>query len=150
MTWKLFTKVTFFKAFIQCKRDHFIFLRKKYIHTHAWASLVVQSVKNLPAVQETQVQSLGQEDPLEKGMATTPIWKSYKQRSLEEPVHGMARVGHDLAMKPPPRGISSFFEKKIQTYIGLEKMKKIKTMSATMWQENIWWGRWICYFPHFL
>ena len=27
-------------------------------------------VKNLPAVQETQVQSLGQEDPLEKGMAT--------------------------------------------------------------------------------
>ena len=27
-------------------------------------------VKNLPAIQETQVQSLGQEDPLEKGMAT--------------------------------------------------------------------------------
>ena len=49
----------------------------------------------------------------------------------------MARAGHDLAMKPPPRGISSFFEKKIQTHIGLEKMKKIKTMSATMWQENI-------------
>ena len=34
------------------------------------ASLVAQMVKNLPAVQETQVQSLGQEDPLEKGMAT--------------------------------------------------------------------------------
>ena len=34
------------------------------------ASLVVQMVKNLPAVQETQVQSLRQEDPLEKGMAT--------------------------------------------------------------------------------
>ena len=34
------------------------------------ASLVAQTVKNLPAVQETQVQSLGQEDPLEKGMAT--------------------------------------------------------------------------------
>ena len=30
------------------------------------ASLVAQMVKNLPAVQETQVQSLGQEDPLEK------------------------------------------------------------------------------------
>ena len=27
-------------------------------------------IKNLPAIQETQVQSLGQEDPLEKGMAT--------------------------------------------------------------------------------
>ena len=34
------------------------------------ASLVAQTVKNPPAVQETQVRSLGQEDPLEKGMAT--------------------------------------------------------------------------------
>ena len=34
------------------------------------ASLVAQTVKNLPAMQETQVQSLGQEDPLEKDMAT--------------------------------------------------------------------------------
>ena len=34
-----------------------------------WASLVAQMVKNLPAMQETQVQSLGQDDPLAKGMA---------------------------------------------------------------------------------
>ena len=34
------------------------------------ASLVAQLVKNLPAIQESQVQSLGQEDPLEKEMAT--------------------------------------------------------------------------------
>ena len=34
------------------------------------ASLVAQMVNNPPAIQETQVQSLGQEDPLEKGMAT--------------------------------------------------------------------------------
>ena len=33
-------------------------------------SLVVQMVKNLPAMQETEVHSLGQEDPLEKGKAT--------------------------------------------------------------------------------
>ena len=33
-------------------------------------SLGAQTVKNLPAMQETQVRSLGQEDPLEKGMAT--------------------------------------------------------------------------------
>ena len=33
-------------------------------------SLVAQMVKNLPAVRETQVQSVGQDDPLEKGMAT--------------------------------------------------------------------------------
>ena len=35
-----------------------------------WASLVAQEVKNLPAVPETRVRSLGQEDTLEKGMAT--------------------------------------------------------------------------------
>ena len=35
-----------------------------------WASLVAQSVKNLPAMQDTQVQSLGREDPLEEEMAT--------------------------------------------------------------------------------
>ena len=37
---------------------------------YSWASLVVQMVKNPPAMQETWVQSLGWEDPLEKGMAT--------------------------------------------------------------------------------
>ena len=36
----------------------------------SWASLVAQMVKNLPAMQETHVRSLGQEEPLEKGMAT--------------------------------------------------------------------------------
>ena len=47
--------------------------------------LVVQLVKNLPAVQETWVQSLDQEDPLEKGMATTPVFlpgEFHGQRSL--------------------------------------------------------------------
>ena len=37
---------------------------------YSWASLVVQTIKNLPAVQETWVRSLGWEDPLEKGMIT--------------------------------------------------------------------------------
>ena len=40
------------------------------VYTYIGASLVAQSVKNLPAVQETQVRSLGWEDPLEKEMAT--------------------------------------------------------------------------------
>ena len=35
-----------------------------------WSSLVAQVVKNLPAMQETRVQSLGWKDPLEKEMAT--------------------------------------------------------------------------------
>ena len=37
---------------------------------YSWASLVAQTVKNPPAMRETQVQSLSWEDPLEKGMAT--------------------------------------------------------------------------------
>ena len=41
------------------------------VYTHIYgASLVAQSVKNLPAIQETWFQSLSWEDPLEKGMAT--------------------------------------------------------------------------------
>ena len=41
-------------------------------------------VKNLPAMQETRVQSLGQEDPLEKGWLPTPVLsgESHGQRSL--------------------------------------------------------------------
>ena len=38
--------------------------------TSLWASLVAQRLKHLPAMRETPVQSLGQEDPLEKEMAT--------------------------------------------------------------------------------
>ena len=41
-----------------------------YLLQYSWASLVAQLVKNLPAMWETWVQSLGWEDPLEKGMAT--------------------------------------------------------------------------------
>ena len=40
------------------------------MHIYIWASLVAQMVKNLPAMWETWVPSLGWEDPLEKGMAT--------------------------------------------------------------------------------
>ena len=50
-----------------------------------WASLVAQLVKNLPAMQETWVQSPGWEDPLEKEMATHSsilAWKILWQRSL--------------------------------------------------------------------
>ena len=53
------------------------------------ASLVVQMVKNLPATWETQVQSLGGEDPLEEGMAT-PVQYS----GLENPHGQRSLVGH--------------------------------------------------------
>ena len=41
-------------------------------YTLDWPSQVAQRIKNLPAVQEIRFQSLGQENPLEKGMATHP------------------------------------------------------------------------------
>ena len=49
------------------------------------ASLVAQTVKKPPAVQETQVQSLGWEDPLEKGMATHSSILSWRILWTQEP-----------------------------------------------------------------
>ena len=58
------------------------------------ASLVAQMVKNLPAVQKTQACSLGWEEPLEKGMATTPVFlpgKSHRQRIWWAIAHGVTK-----------------------------------------------------------
>ena len=64
-----------------------------------WASLVTQMVKHLPAMQETGVQSLGCEDPLEKGMATPSSTLTWRIPCTEEPggLHcmGLQRVGRD-------------------------------------------------------
>ena len=49
------------------------------------ASQVAQMVKNLPAMQETQVQSVGWEDPLEKGMATHSSILAWEIPWTEEP-----------------------------------------------------------------
>ena len=50
-----------------------------------WASLIAQSVKNLPAMQETRVQFLSQEDPLEKEMATHSSVLAWETPRTEEP-----------------------------------------------------------------
>ena len=63
------------------------------------ASLVAQMVKNLPAMQEIQDQSQGQEDPLEKGMATHSSVLAWRFPWTEEPGRlqsmGLRRVRHD-------------------------------------------------------
>ena len=63
------------------------------------SSLVAQMVKNLPAMQETQVQPLGQEDPLEEGMATYSSILAWRIPWTEEPgglqSMGLQRAGHD-------------------------------------------------------
>ena len=67
-----------------------------FIHS---ASMLAQKLKNFPEMQETQVQTLGQEDPLEKAMATHSIILSLRLPRTEEPGRlqsvGWQRVRHD-------------------------------------------------------
>ena len=64
-----------------------------------WASLVAQTVKNLPTMQETRVRSLDQEDPLEKEIATNSSVHAWKTLWTEElgglQFMEMQQVGHD-------------------------------------------------------
>ena len=70
-----------------------------YLLQYSWASLVVELVKNLPAMQETWVQSLGWEDPLEKGKATHSSILAWRIPWTEKPGRlqsmGLQRVGHN-------------------------------------------------------
>ena len=63
------------------------------------ASLVAQTVKNLPAMQETRVRSLGWEDPLEEGMAIYSILFTSRTPWTEEPGGlrsiSLQRIRHD-------------------------------------------------------
>ena len=62
---------------------------------YIWGFLGGSVVKNLPAVQKTQVRYLGQEDPLEKGMSTHSSILAWNTPWTEEPGMGLQRVGHD-------------------------------------------------------
>ena len=70
-----------------------------YLLQYSWASIAAQLVKNLPAMWETWVWSLGWEDPLEKGKATLSnilAWRiPWAVKSM-----GSQRVGHDWATHP--------------------------------------------------
>ena len=65
---------------------------RKYVAYYSWASLVTSTVKNLPAIQEIQVQSLGCKIPWRREWLLTSVFlpgEFHGQRSL------MQRVGHD-------------------------------------------------------
>ena len=69
-----------------------------------WYSLVAKMVKNLPAMWDTQVQSLGQKDPLEKEVATHSSVLAWKILWTEESgglqsMRSQKRVGHSLTTK---------------------------------------------------
>ena len=64
---------------------------------------MAQMVKNLAAMQETQVQSLGQEDPLEKGMATTPVF--LLENSMDR--GGWRTIVHGVVESPTTERLST-------------------------------------------
>ena len=88
-------KYTLYKKWLSTR-----ILESDYPHSW-WASLVAQMVKNLPAVQETWVRYLGQEDPVKKRMATHSHILSRRIPWTEEPVRlqfmGLQRVRYDWA-----------------------------------------------------
>ena len=82
--------------------------RSDHAYLHVWptsvrASLVAQPIKNLPTMQETWVQSLGWEDPLEEEMATHFSILAWRIPWIEEPGRlqsmGSQRIRHDWATK---------------------------------------------------
>ena len=70
---------------------------------YSWASLVVQMVKNLPAMQQTWVPSLGRKEPLAEGMANHSSILAWRVSWIEEPggqlSRGLQRVRPDWATK---------------------------------------------------
>ena len=90
--------------FVLCSKDHLETRRVYTCYTltdtyYQRASLVAQMVKIPPAIQETGVQFLGQEDPLEKGIATHYNILPWRIPWTEEPGElwfmGLQRGGHD-------------------------------------------------------
>ena len=82
---------------------------------------MAQTVKNLPAMQETQVQSVDQEDSLEKGMATHSSILAWRIPWTEEPgglqIH---RIARNWTGKPTPEGLcfhANLFSTAIPFYI---------------------------------
>ena len=69
-----------------------------------WASLIAQLIKNLPAMQETPIQFLGQKDPLEKGWLSTPVFLGFPYCSAGK--ESVCNVG-DLSLIPGYSGLEN-------------------------------------------
>ena len=98
-----------------------------------WTSLVAQMVKHLPTMRETQVQSLGQEDPLKKEMATHSSILAWKIPWTEEAGRlqfmGSQRLGHDWA---------TFFLSSLTYWASLvaQRVKHLPAMQET-WVQSL-------------
>ena len=111
-------------------------------------------VKDLPAMQETRVWSLGWEDPLEKEIATHCSILAWEIPWREEPGRlqfmGLPRVGHDLVTKPPPNwylnikfhyfpmDFSAIINQPYESYfIKLIKYRRVFNKQIKIW-SNCW------------
>ena len=89
---------------ITSKRVKYLIIK---VPKEAKASVVAQTVKNLPAMWETQVQSLGWEDPLEWRWKSTPVFlpgESHGQRSLAGHGPWGRKAGHNWAINTTIQG----------------------------------------------
>ena len=97
-------------AFILLTIYLFIYFWLCWVFATAWAFLVAQILKHLPAKQETRVWSLGWEDPVEQEMAIHSSILAWKNPWTEEPGRlqsmGSQRVRHDWATNTHTRGLS--------------------------------------------
>ena len=86
-------------SYIPCSRNLFYLAAPELYPFIINQSLVGQGVKRLPAMWETRIQSLGWEDPLERGMVTHSSILAWRIPWTEEPSRlwsmGSQRVGHD-------------------------------------------------------
>ena len=109
-----------------------------------WASLMAQMVKNLPATQETWVQSLGWKDPLEKGMATHSSILAWRIPWTEEPGAlqsvGSQRVGHEWATTTNMNiSCYSFCSSILDMGFLVAQMVKNRTAMQETWVRSLGW-----------
>ena len=84
-------------------------------------------------MQETQVRSLGWEDPLEKGMTTCSSVLAWRIPWTEEPVWGCKRVVHDFATKQ-----QDFTHVKLRDYLRVRTVGAVSTVSdRKLWQSGV-------------
>ena len=130
-----------------------------YPPQYSWASLVAQTVKNLPAMRETWVWSLAWEDPLEEGMATHSSVLAWRSPWTEEPgglqSMELQRLRHDWVTKHSTSQWAHLFKTVECTKIHQEWTLRSALDFAWLWCISVvkkvpfWWEMgimegWLC------
>ena len=114
------------------------------LHLSLWASLLAQMGKILPAMQEIQVRSLGQEDSMEKGMATHPSILAWRIPWTEKPGRLKSIESQDtteqlmLSLCPSVEcsGLTSLLLDLIQVLNDIMWVETTSTVPGTEWELN--------------